>query len=66
MSCIGVNIRLVSIVIVSIGINITMDSTHDDFDDLMKFLVMLLQMDCCVRVFYGGSVILMLIVCYAI
>ena len=33
-----------------------MDSTYDDFDDLMKFLKMLLQIDCCVRVLYGGSV----------
>ena len=33
-----------------------MDITYDDFDDLMKFLEMLLQMDCCVRVLYGGSV----------
>ena len=30
-----------------------MDITSDDFDDLMKFLEMLLQMDCCVRVLYG-------------
>ena len=28
-----------------------MDITYDDFDDLMKFLEMLLQMDCCVRIF---------------
>ena len=33
-----------------------MDITYDDFDDLMKFLEMLLQIDCCVRVFYEGSV----------
>ena len=33
-----------------------MDITYDDFDDLMKFLKMLLQIDCCVRVLYGGSV----------
>ena len=33
-----------------------MNITYDDFDDLMKFLEMLLQMDCCVRVLYGGSV----------
>ena len=51
-----VNIRLVSIVIVRICINITMDITYDDFDDLMKFLKILLQMDYCVRVLYGGSV----------
>ena len=30
--------------------------TSDNFDDLMKFLEMLLQMDYCVRVLYGGSV----------
>ena len=41
---------------VRIGINITMDSTYDNFDDLMKFLEMLLQMDCCVRVLYGGTI----------
>ena len=29
-----------------------MDITYDDFDDLMKFFEMLLQMDCCVRVLY--------------
>ena len=52
----GINIRLVSIVIVSIGIIITIDSTYDDFDDLTKFLEMVLRMDCCVRVLYGGSV----------
>ena len=33
-----------------------MDITYDDFIDLMKFLEMVLQMDCCVRVLYGGSV----------
>ena len=33
-----------------------MDITYDDFDDLMKFLEMLLQMDFCVRVLYGESV----------
>ena len=33
-----------------------MDITYDDFDDLMKFLEMLLQMDCCVRVLYGCRV----------
>ena len=33
-----------------------MDITYDDFDDLMEFLEMLLQMDCCVRVLYGESV----------
>ena len=33
-----------------------MDIRYDDFDDLIKFLEMVLQMDCCVRVFYGGSV----------
>ena len=33
-----------------------MNITYDDFDDLMKFLEMLLQMDCCVRVLYGGNV----------
>ena len=54
--CIDVNIRLINIIIVRIGINITINITYDDFDDLMKFLEMLLQMDCCVRVLYGGSV----------
>ena len=33
-----------------------MDITYDDFDDLMKFLETVLQIDCCVRVFYGGIV----------
>ena len=33
-----------------------MDITYHDFDDLMKFLEMLLQMNYCVRVLYGGSV----------
>ena len=33
-----------------------MDITYDDFDDLMKFLEMVLQMDCWVRVLYEGSV----------
>ena len=33
-----------------------MDITYDEIDDLMKFVEMLLQMDCCVRVLYGGSV----------
>ena len=33
--------------------NTRLVSKHDNFDDLMKFLEMLLQMDCCVRVLYG-------------
>ena len=33
-----------------------MDIRYDDFDDLMKCLEMVLQMDCCVRVLYGGSI----------
>ena len=33
-----------------------MNITYGDFDDLMKFLEILLQMDCCVRVLYEGSV----------
>jgi len=33
-----------------------MDIRYDDFDDLMKCLEMVLQMDCCVRVLYGESV----------
>ena len=41
---------------VGIGMNTRLVSRHDDFDDLMKFLEMLLQIDCYVRVFYGGSV----------
>ena len=33
-----------------------MDITYDDFDDLIKFLEMLLQMDCYVRVLFEESV----------
>ena len=33
-----------------------MDITYDEFNHLMKFVEMILQMDYCVRVLYGKSV----------